>query len=202
MARPATKGRGLPDGTRMLIRTLPALGALVLAACSSDGLEEARANAGGNPAPCPNAFALDEAARMIVFDGEPSLETVAWSAEVTDVRTSCRYTTDKPIDARVEVDFAVGRGPAATSEDLEVGYFVAVTRRDKDLIAKEEFVVPVTVRDGLATVTFTEEIKRITIPRANENTSGTNFEIAVGFALSREQLLYNRSGRSLKFPEL
>ena len=189
---------------RIAMLTAALVPMMVLAGCGSlsDSLEEARANSEGNPAPCPNAFALDEAARMIVFDGEPSLDTVAWSAEVTDVRTSCRYTTDRPIQAQVEVDFAVGRGPAADGETLDVTYFVAVTRRDKDLIAKEEFTVPVTIREGRATTDLTERIREITIPRLNENTSGTNFEIAVGFALSREQLLYNRSGRSLKFPEL
>lgn len=191
----------------MTARALIVIGATVsLAACGSlgDSVKEARANSAANPAPCPNAFALDEAARMIVFDGEPALGTVAWSGEVTDVRTSCRYTTDKPIEAQVEMDFAVGRGPAATGETFDVTYFVAVTRRDKDLIAKREYTVPVTVsaEGGIATVSFTQSVRDITIPRAGPNTSGTNFEIAVGFALSREQLLYNRSGRSLKFPEL
>ena len=190
------------DKTVLAVSGLVALTALAGCGSVGDALEEARANSAANPAPCPNAFALDEAARMIVFDGEPSLEAVAWSAEVTDVRTSCRYTTDRPIEARVEMDFAVGKGPAASGDTLDVTYFVAVTRRDKDLIAKEEFTVPVTVRDGLATVELTEKIREIVIPRAGENTSGTNFEIAVGFSLSREQLLYNRSGRSLKFPEL
>ena len=168
----------------------------------SDALEEARSNSEANPAPCPNAFALDEAARMIVFDGEPSLATVAWSAEVTDVRTSCRYVGDAPIRAQLEVDFAVGKGPAASGDTLDVTYFVAVTRRDRDLIAKEEFTVPVRIENGLGTADLTERVREIVIPRLGEQTSGTNFEIAVGFALSREQLLYNRSGRSLKFPEL
>ena len=191
------------------ITRIAMLGALASASalpagCSSvgDALQEARENSGANPAPCPNAFALDEAARMVVFDGEPALSNVAWSAEVTDVRTSCRYTADNPIDAQVEMDFAVGRGPAAEGRTFDVTYFVAVTRRDKDLIAKREFTVPVTVRDGRATAALTERVRDIVIPRLDENTSGTNFEIAVGFALSREQLLYNRSGRSLKFPEL
>ena len=185
-------------------RLILGLCALASAGCAAfgDAYEDARLARQANPAPCPNAFALSDAARMVVFDGEPGLDAVAWSAEVTDVRTSCRYAEDSPISAEVTLDLAVGRGPAARDDTLPLTYFVAVTRRDKDLIAKEEFTVPVTVRQGMATVELSERVREIVIPRAGENTSGTNFEIAVGFALSREQLLYNRSGRSLKFPEL
>jgi hypothetical protein len=175
-----------------------------LGACASvgDAFEQARLADQANPAPCPNAFVLSDAARLIEFAGEPSLDAVAWSAEVTDVRSSCRYAEDSPIRAEVSLDLAVGRGPAAEGETFELGYFVAVTRTNRDLIAKEEFTVPVTVRDGRVRADLTEDIEGILIPRAGENTSGTNFEIAVGLTLTTEQLLYNRSGASLKFPDL
>ncbi|WP_031555507.1 hypothetical protein [Parvularcula oceani] len=186
------------------MRQLLALLALPLAACSSvgDSFEEARLAREANPAPCPNVFVLDDAARIIEFDGDPALGNVAWSGEVRDVRTSCRYAEDAPIRAVVEIDFAIGKGPAAQGEGYTVDYFVAVTRTNRDLIAKREFSVPVTVRDGRRVATLTQEIDDIVIPRADADTSGINFEIAVGFALDRDQLLYNRSGRSLKFPEL
>ena len=178
---------------------------LPLCACAGfdEALEDARLGSKANPAPCPNVFVLEEAARLVDFGGaEPSVDTVAWSAEVRDVRTSCRYADDLPINARVEIDLAVGRGPAATGDEYPLSYFVAVTRTDKDLIAKETFTVPVTIRDGRAVATFTERLTDVVIPRKGEETSGTNFEIAVGLALTKEQLLYNRSGRSLKFPGL
>ncbi|MBB4657808.1 hypothetical protein [Parvularcula dongshanensis] len=183
--------------------TIPALllTLLLLAGCSS--LRESRRRAEqANPAPCPNVFVLDDAARIIEFDGEPSLDTVAWTGEVRDVRTNCRYVEDTPISAEIEIDFALGRGPAASGYQHELQYFVAVTRTNRDLIEKSEFTLPVTFREGRATVTLTDEVDGIVIPRANADTAGTNFEIAVGFVLTRDQLLYNRSGDSLKFPEL
>lgn len=173
----------------------------LLAGCGS--FKEARLADLSNPAPCPNVFVLDDAARRIDFAGEPGLDTVAWSAELLDVRSSCRYAEDSPIRAELEIDIAVGRGPAAAGETVDVTYFVAVTRTNRDLIGKEEFTVPVTIKEGgRAVVTLTEAVNGIVIPRANSNIAGTNFEIAVGFSLDREQLLFNRSGRSLKFPEL
>lgn len=178
--------------------------AFALASCASlgDALEEAAMADQANPAPCPNVFVLDDAARLIEFAGDPALETVAFTAEVRDVRSACRYVEDSPIRATVEMDLAVGRGPAADGETFPLTYFVAVTRTNRDLIAKEEFTVPVTFRGDTAVVSFTEDIDEIEIPRKGEQTSGINFEIAVGLSLSREQLIYNRSGRSLKFPEL
>lgn len=185
----------------MFYRTVLALAAAaVLPACGT--LEDARVAGEQNLDVCPNIFALGDAARFVEFTGDPATETVAWTGEIVDVRTSCRYVADRPIEARVEVDFAIGRGPAASDDSFDMPFFVAVTRKNRAVIAKEEFAVPVTVRRGLGTVTFTEKVNEITIPRADPDTSGSNFEIAVGFALTREQLLYNRSGQSLKFPEL
>ena len=81
-------------------------------------------------------------------------------------------------------------------------YFVAVTRTNRDLIAKQEFTVPVKFRRGQDVVTITESINDILIPRANETISGINFEIIVGLAVTRDQVIFNRSGESLKFPGL
>ncbi len=177
-----------------------ALAGAALAGCAA--IEEAQLSTEQNIGLCPNAFVLSDAARMVDFVGEPAIDTVAWSAEITDVRTSCRYVGDRPIEASVEIDFAVGRGPAADTQEKAVPYFVAVTRRNLDLIAKEEFSAPVKINRELGIATVTQSIDQIVIPRADEGTSGANFEIAVGFSLTRDQVLYNRSGSSLKFPEL
>ena len=72
---------------------------------------------------------------------------------------------------------------------------------DRALIEKREFTRTVTLAPGEA-VEFTENIDNIVIPRRNDRTSGTNFEIVVGFVLDKQQMLYNRNGESLKFPEL
>lgn len=177
------------------------IAALFLVSCGS--LERQRAAREANPAPCPNVFVLDNAARFIEFaDGEePSLDAVRFSGEFDDVVTACRYFADTPIDARVDLAFSIGRGPAAEEATTTVRYFVAVTRTNRDVIAKQEFEVPVTFRRGQTTVSLTDSIERIVIPRAREGISGVNFEIAVGFVLTEEQYRWNRSGRSLKFPE-
>ncbi|MEO1042530.1 MAG: hypothetical protein AAFX52_09570 [Pseudomonadota bacterium] len=171
--------------------------AALLAGCSTSSFSD-EPNAG----PCPKVFALEEASRFIEFNGdERTLETVAFSGEINDVRASCRYYGDLPIRNEIEIEMEIGRGPAAEEAVYELTYFVAVTRTDRDLIAKEEFTVPVRFRRNQRVVSLQEEIKRVVIPRRDAGTAGGNFEIAVGFALSRRQTVFNRSGTSLKFPE-
>ncbi|HXI88100.1 MAG TPA: hypothetical protein VNH64_11610, partial [Parvularculaceae bacterium] len=44
-----------------------------------------------NPAPCPNVIALADAARIIQFDGDESLENIAYTGEILGVHLECRY---------------------------------------------------------------------------------------------------------------
>ncbi|MEL6359602.1 MAG: hypothetical protein AAFR21_00850 [Pseudomonadota bacterium] len=172
-----------------------------LSACA--GSDEFRASQERNPAPCPNIVVLNDAARLVDFaTDEKTIENVAWSAEIEDVSIGCRYYSDKPIEASVEVDLAFGRGPAADGIEREYQYFVAVTRTDSEVIAKETFTVPVKFDPDKNVYRLEDEIDEIVIPRKGEETSGLNFEIVVGLVVTADQLRFNRSGESLKFPEL
>lgn len=172
--------------------------ALGVSACSSLSREAQEAN----PAPCPNIVVLQDAARFIEFDGEEGLENVAYTGEIIDATSTCRYFGDEPIDAEVEIEIAFGKGPKATENDKVFNYFVAVTRTNLEVIAKQNFAVPVEFGERRTVVLKQEEIDRIVIPRAGENTSGTNFEIIIGFNLTAQQAIFNRSGKSLKFPDI
>ena len=155
-----------------------------------------------NPAPCPNAIVLSDAARFIEFDGDADIDNVAYSGEIANITTVCRYFSDKPIDAEISFDIALGKGPRAQDDDKIVKYFVAVTRRDFEVIAKEEFAVQANFSGKKTVVVTREEIDKIVIPRADDQTSGTNFEIVVGFVLTPAQAIFNRSGESLRFPNI
>ncbi len=178
-------------------------GALIAAGVATTGCESVNREAReANPDPCPNIIVLEEAARVVEFDGEQRLEDVAYTGEVMDVSTRCRYFGDNPIDAEVDIRFAFGKGPKGVDGDKVFKYFVAVTKKDSEVIAKKEFVVPVKFDEDRIVVVKKEEIDRIVIPRAGEETSGLNFEIVVGLSLTPSQTIYNRSGKSLKFPNL
>jgi ABC-type Fe3+-hydroxamate transport system substrate-binding protein len=169
----------------------------LVSACGST--KEARS---ANPAPCPNVVALQDAARQIVFVGDETIENVAWTAEVADVSLACRYFADKPIDASIEIALAFGKGPKADSASHQFGYWVAVTRSNMEVIEKREFVAPVKFDGDENIVVIKQSIDEILIPRKSEKTSGTNFEVVVGLSVTPQQAIYNRSGKSLKFPDL
>ncbi len=176
-----------------------ALFAAAAVGCSSDNSRAAREK---NPAPCPPVIVLNDAARQIEFDGEQRLEDVAYSAEILSARLQCRYYAEKPIEASLKLDMAFGRGPKGAEKDRKFVYFVAVTRKNMEVIEKVEFAVPVRFDGDKRQAVVEETIKTITIPRANKDIAGTNFEVVVGLSLTPQQAIFNRSGKSLKFPEM
>ena len=77
-------------------------------------------------------------------------------------------------------------------------YFVAPTRKNIDVLEKAVFPITVTFPPGQDRVTVTEEIDEIVIPRANDTTSGENFEIVVGFVVTPEQRAFNADGKRFR----
>jgi hypothetical protein len=168
--------------------SIAALGLAGLASCQT---LDSRPNVG----PCPVVGVLYDASRLVEVGAEERHENVGFTGSVEGVEGFCRYVGDNPITMGIDVDFAFGRGPKAASEERTYRYFVAVTRRDQVVLAKEYFDVNVRFRDGENVVRRRERVEGITIPRATPTISGTNFEILVGFELTPEQLAFNRSGK-------
>ena len=182
---------------KLLASALFAAAATTVACSSID--QKSRA---ANPAPCPNVLVLNDAARLLEFDGDEVLENIAYTAEITDVNVGCRYFGGEPIDADVTIDLAFGKGPKGEEGKKYFKYFVAVTRKDLEVITKKEFVVAADFKGDKQLVFAEEEIDKIIIPRVNDDISGVNFEIIIGMSLTTKQAIFNRSGKSLKFPDL
>ena len=173
---------------------------LALPACS--GMKERRElqvkSKAANPGPCPRAFAIYEASRMVQLSGPEAFANVGFTAEINEVRSLCRYFGGSPITADLEVDMSFGRGPAAQGQTHTYNYFVAVTRKNIAVIEKEYFPVTVTFPPGVDVMTKTERLDDITIPRAKETTSGANFEIITGFELTQAQKDFNQAGKRFR----
>lgn len=165
------------------------LSAVLLSSCAGVDLDDTP-----NVGPCPVAATLYDASRVVELNGPERHENVVFTGEIQGVRGFCRYVGTNPITMEVEVDFAFGKGPKATTSSRTYPVFVTVTRRDRSVLAKERFDIQVAWPNGGDVVRHTETIPGIVIPRANETISGSNFEVIVGFDLTPEQLAYNRSG--------
>ncbi|WP_341198125.1 hypothetical protein [Hyphomonas chukchiensis] len=175
-------------------KLLPLIAVVLLVGCQSKVAEafDTRQNAG----PCPPVGSLYDVSRYVQF-ADPSDETynkIAYTAEITDVRSFCRYAGKDPLDAQLEIDFAFGKGPAADKDSHTYPYFVAVTRRNGKVLAKEYFNVEGDF-NGKKLAGKTESFSKIKIPRLDESIAGTNFEIVVGFDLTADQLEFNRAGK-------
>jgi hypothetical protein len=153
-----------------------------------------------NVGPCPLMGVLYDTARVVQFS-EPNSQryaNISFTGEMQGVRGLCRYVEADPITMSMDIDMAFGRGPAATSDRQTYRYWVAVTRRGRAPIEKVYFELNVRFPRGEQVVNVRERIEEIVIPRANEEISGENFEILVGFDLTPEQLQFNRDGRRFR----
>jgi hypothetical protein len=77
-------------------------------------------------------------------------------------------------------------------------YWVAVTDRNRDVIDKTYFNLPVNFPAGQDRVLYTDTLKGISIPRASAKVSGANFEVLVGFDVTPEMVAFNRDGKRFK----
>ena len=148
-----------------------------------------RANAG----PCPYVKILYDAARYVeLADNRPAVANVGYTGEIEGVTAGCSYRGDEPITVQMDLLFNLGRGAQATADQRTYRYWIAVTARNEAVLAKEYFDLPVDF-EGARTASVTQE-KTIVIPRANSETSGSNFEVLVGFDVTPEMAAFNRDG--------
>jgi len=189
---------------RKLVKTTAAavlLTAVALGGCrSTQEALEIGAAAESNPGPCPRAFALYDAARIVEFRGDAErFDNVGFTGEIGNIRSLCRYYSTRPIVGDIEIVFDLGRGPAAEGQSTATyEYFVAVTRKNIGVINKQTFPLQVTFPSGEDRVRVVERVDEYVIPRADEGTSGENFEIIIGFEVTEAQRQFNAEGKRFR----
>lgn len=152
-----------------------------------------------NAGPCPFVKSLYDASRIIDFkDGREASAAVTFSGEIQGVSAGCEYKNDDPIEVTMEALFELGKGPQAAGRQHTYRYWVAVTDRNRAVLAKQTFDLPVTFPEGKDRVYVTEQIKRIVIPRATTTTSGANFEVLIGFEVTPQIAAFNREGKRFR----
>lgn len=152
-----------------------------------------------NAGPCPFVKVLYDAGRIVEFaNNQEASAQVAYTGEIEGVSAGCAYKDAEPIRVSVNVLFNLGRGPQGTGNQRTYRYWVAVTQRNKAVLAKEYFDLPVTFQPGQDRVMINEELGEIVIPRANLQVSGSNFEVLIGFDVTPAQAAFNRDGKRFR----
>ena len=152
-----------------------------------------------NAGPCPFVKVLYDAGRYVEFAGgrEASAEVV-WSGEIQKISAGCAYKDNEPITVAMDVLFAVGKGPRAAGDNKTFRYWVAVTQRNRTVLEKAYFDLPVRFQPGEDRLYAVDRIDGIVIPRATLTTSGSNFEILVGFDVTPAMADFNRQGKRFR----
>jgi hypothetical protein len=102
-----------------------------------------------NAGPCPYVKALYDAARYVEFkDNREASANVGFTGEIQGVSAGCEYKEAEPIKLTMEVLFEFGRGPTAQGGAKTFHYWVAVTDRNREVLAKQSFDVPVSFPSG------------------------------------------------------
>ncbi len=146
-----------------------------------------------NAGPCPYVKILYDAARYVELTGQAASANVGYTGEIEGLASDCRYREDDPITVDMNILFRLGKGPQAGADQRTYRYWIAVTERNTAILDKQYFDFAVDFA-GSDRVTHTEEIRGLTIPRAGQEISGSNFEILIGFDVTPEMAEFNRSG--------
>ena len=152
-----------------------------------------------NIGPCPYVKSLYDAARYVEFkDAKEASADVGFTGEIQGISSGCEYKENTPIHVVMQILFELGRGPMAVGSSKTFHYWVAVTDRNREVIAKQEFDLPITFPSGQDRVLKTEEINNLVIPRGTSATSGSNFEVLVGFDVTPQMADFNRLGKRFR----
>jgi hypothetical protein len=152
-----------------------------------------------NAGPCPYVKVLYDAARYVELkDNKEQAAAVGYTGEIQGLSSACAYKSDDPIRVSMEILFALGKGPQATASTKTSRYWVAVTDRNNEVIAKEWFNLPVTFAPGEDRALVTDKLNGIVIPRVRASVSGSNFEVLVGFDVTPEMVAFNRDGKRFR----
>lgn len=152
-----------------------------------------------NAGPCPYVKVLYDAARYVELkDNKETSSAVGYTGEIQGLSSGCSYKSADPIKVQMELLFALGKGPQASGSQHTYRYWVAVTDRNNEVIAKEYFNLPVTFPAGQDRTLVTDKVQGIVIPRIKPTVSGSNFEVLVGFDVTPEMVAFNRLGKRFR----
>lgn len=163
----------------------------LLSACTSEAEIELQ-----QALPCPGVGILGGTEDLTSFTGTGNdITDIALTAELERVVSQCEYDID---DGIIYVDLAVRGvaeiGPAATSRQVAVPMFIALTEVNSRVLRKDTFMLPLAFEGNQRTTSFIHTIEETKVPYV-ARIDGSAYEILVGFQLTPEQLAYNKRDR-------
>lgn len=162
----------------MTNRLFPALGVAIALACFAVNSASAEV--------CPKISVLPDATRLTDFEGTAAAQ---YRATMGQEVLQC-VVKDGVAHARLKFKVTANLLPNADADTRKVEYFVVILNGDQ-VLAKQVYSLEIPFSSAKRSVTVDEKINRVDIPLASGRTAG-DYQILVGFQLTREQVEYNR----------
>ena len=143
--------------------------------------------------PCPSVGILGGSEELTLFSGRgKDITDVVLTGEMERVVSECEYDIG---DGIILVDLAFRGtaeiGPASTSREITVPFFIALTEVNSRVLRKDTFALTISFPGNQRSTTYIHTIEEIKVPFI-ARIDGSAYEILVGFQLTPEQLEFNR----------
>lgn len=169
---------------RAMLGLAGAMAALALAGCTPAGFAPA----------CPQLSLVQNASDFVRFAGTGSqhdIRNLALAARIEAVPASCHLAGAHAVGAQIRVAFAIQRGPASTSPDVELHYFVAAARGET-ILDEQDYVVKGVFASNVDRMTLVGQPIDLEFPVGSDQ-SAAGYHIYVGFRLTKAELDANRA---------
>ena len=175
---------------------------LALAGCGAyDSVSESLFGKEKPPA-CPRVSVLPEAASVTKFLPGPGRDIIdiLFQGEVLDVQRSCEYDIDDDtkvgtLKVELALVFEAERGAADHERKATFQYFVAIPEFFPRPEGRAVFNKQVEFPGNHTRLKVTDDPVTLNIP-LKAGQSGSDFQIVIGFQMSREEMEYNRRRRA------
>jgi hypothetical protein len=143
---------------------------------------------------CPGTSSVLDAVVVTQFKpGAPAdANNILYHAKITDVSGSCSFDKrGKTSDSSLDVTFSAARPVAGPAVEYTVPYFVAVTQSTR-IITRTQRSVTIAFAEGATTAEAEDHISSVHLV-TDGNNKPYDYQILVGFQLTKEQLDYNKT---------
>ena len=156
----------------------------VLAGCGGPDLPQF-------PPACPETGLLSDAADLSLFRSTGNdLTDLVVDGRLLPPVGKCMLKDLTHLDTQLTVTMDLTRGPAAKGRDVQVTYFVSVSRGDT-ILNKRDFNLATTFPANSDHIRVSGEPIDLILP-VNDKLSGAAYRVLVAFQLTPEELAFNR----------
>ena len=138
---------------------------------------------------CPRTGLLDNTSTLTLLAPGSAKDVVAVAA-IKGFSGDCSLSKDKKtIEISLKLPFLIEKGAAgANLKDEELPYFIAVLSPVEEILQRQAFMTKISFDNSGTGSAIEEHVIRVPL---KPQTEGHQYNVVIGFALTRDQLKYN-----------